>query len=76
MKTDANIDFTDKSLFFDLYISAHMATVLENVYVYIGTGMGDFEVRDGGNYKRWKIAGEEILKTTSDWQEVEIYLGM
>ena len=72
VKTDNSINLTDKSLFFDLYLSEHMATVLENLYVYIGTGMGNFTIADGGNWKRWIIPGSEILRGVGDWQEVEI----
>ena len=73
---DSRINLEGKSIFFDIYISQHMASILDAIWVYAGTNIGDFDTTGGSNnWKRWKIEGTQLTGTVSEWQRVEVFTG-
>jgi hypothetical protein len=77
VKTDEGIDFTGKSLFFDLFISAHAYSVIDYMYIYIGDDIGTYDSTTSSTaWKKWRIDKGQIDDAQVDnWQQFEIYTG-
>jgi hypothetical protein len=77
VKTGTGIDFTGKSLFFDLFISAHAYSVIDYIIIYIGDDIGTYDTTTSStDWKKWRIDKGQIDDAQIDnWQQFEIFTG-